>query len=244
MGDSRGNITCNHGWTKDNDTDHLHPCITPVCKAGCVHGKCKSPDTCACEIGWEGNDCNKCVTLPGCLHGSCNGSALSCQCYNSTEWSGGLCDTPICEGCIHGHCIAPGVCKCNPGWGGKNCSDCVPLKGCSTIGGYCKDPNDPTKQTPHGCICKSDYTGPLCDQHKCSQGCTKGKGTCLFAYKNMTEPICKCKNGYQKADCSQCIVYPGCPVAAQSGGCVNPYECKCAANNQHPLCDIHLKSNF
>lgn len=241
--DSRGNITCNHGWTKDNDTDHLHPCITPVCKAGCVHGKCKSPDTCACEIGWEGNDCNKCVTLPGCLHGSCNGTALACACYNSTQWSGGLCDIPVCDNCVHGHCIEPGVCKCNPGWTGTNCTDCVPLKGCSPIGGYCKDPNNPTKQTPHGCICKTDYTGPLCDQPKCVPTCTKGQGACVFARTNMTEPVCKCKLGYQGQNCGLCIEYPDCPKNANAGGCKNPYECLCDAGDQNPLCDIHKRMN-
>jgi len=240
--DDKGNVTCNHGWSKDNDTDSSrNPCTTPVCSQGCTHGRCKSPGTCACDIGWEGNDCNACVTLPGCVHGSCNGSALACVCTNSTLYSGGLCDTPVCENCVHGQCIAPGVCKCNPGWGGDNCSTCVPLKGCSPIGGGCVDPQNPSIQAPSACLCKNDYTGPLCDQPKCTKSCSPN-GECIFAYANMTTPICKCKLGWTGDDCKQCLVYTGCPRTCSQGGCTKPFECKCANGDNNPVCDIHLKN--
>jgi len=48
---NKGEVKCQNGWTSVNDTDPLHPCATPLCSDGCVHGKC-DPDVCACDIGW------------------------------------------------------------------------------------------------------------------------------------------------------------------------------------------------
>jgi len=39
----------------------------------------KMIDQCACEIGWEGDKCDKCVKLPGCRHGNCS-EAFQCSC--------------------------------------------------------------------------------------------------------------------------------------------------------------------
>lgn len=37
---------------------------------------------------------------------------------------------PVCTECINGKCIAPGECKCNPGYGGPACdiSECARKK--------------------------------------------------------------------------------------------------------------------
>jgi len=241
--DTFGNVTCNNGWSKANDSDPLHPCLTPICNPPCVHGKCKSPDLCACDIGWEGNDCNTCITLPGCVHGTCNGTALTCQCTEPTKWSGGLCNTPICNNCVNGVCIAPGLCKCNPGWSGQNCTACLPLQGCNEIGGGCVDPTT-NIQVPNSCICKSDYTGPLCNRPKCNPPCVVGQGTCIFAFANNTNPICRCNLGWESASCHRCIPYPTCPKNATSGGCTRPFECNCDPGDTNPVCGIHLRPAF
>ena len=58
-----------------------------------------------CENGWTGQNCDICVKLSGCLHGSCNGKPYECQCDHG--WTGSLCDQPICsEGCnlSNAHC--------------------------------------------------------------------------------------------------------------------------------------------
>ena len=61
----------------------------PVCDPKCQHGECRSPDLCACEIGWEGTHCDTCVPLPGCVHGTCE-NAMECNCEDG--WEGGYCD--------------------------------------------------------------------------------------------------------------------------------------------------------
>jgi len=236
--DLKGNITCQHGWTKDNDTDPLIPCATPVCSSGCVHGLCEGPDLCACDVGWEGVDCNTCIDLPGCVHGNCSGQGLACVCNDKTAWQGGFCDIPICNNCVNGKCVAPGQCKCHPGWSGSNCDQCVALAGCNPNGGSCVDPKNATRQVPNGCICKDDFTGHLCDEPDCSSTpCISGHGECIFGFSNQTNPICKCNNGWEGADCGTCRKYPKCPLA---GTCSKPNECTCSDPNE-PLCNIQNK---
>ena len=60
---------------------------------GCgKHGSCIGPNQCACEIGWQGVQCDKCVSVPGCLHGKCVDKSFGCVCDNPAEWSGSLCN--------------------------------------------------------------------------------------------------------------------------------------------------------
>ena len=57
---------------------------------GCLNGECMAPNTCACDVGWEGFHCDVCIPLPGCKYGSCNTTALECIC--NPGWSGAFCD--------------------------------------------------------------------------------------------------------------------------------------------------------
>ena len=90
-----GEIICQTGWREPTDPDQrnpLIPCAEPICdhtNAGCVHGVCKSPNYCACEVGWEGMSCDSCIPLPGCKHGYCE-LALECNCESG--YGGGYCD--------------------------------------------------------------------------------------------------------------------------------------------------------
>ena len=67
----------------------MHPCTVPICEFGCVHGKCKSPNLCTCDVGWEGPNCDICVPLPGCQHGNCT-KELECNCHSN--WEGAFCN--------------------------------------------------------------------------------------------------------------------------------------------------------
>ena len=44
---------------------------------------------CACEVGWEGNNCEICVRLPGCENGNCT-NEFECNCHDG--WSGACCN--------------------------------------------------------------------------------------------------------------------------------------------------------
>merc|ERR1711860_300564 len=83
---SNGTVICQSGWTEPKDPDmrdELNPCSQPVCDhkgETCKNGQCRAPDFCACEVGWEGALCDKCINLPGCEHGSCTDKPLTCDC--------------------------------------------------------------------------------------------------------------------------------------------------------------------
>lgn len=108
--DRNGTVICHHGWS---DVETL--CSIPVCSfqpsgGSCVHGSCTGPNQCACEVGYEGPRCEKCIPLPGCIHGHCLDQAFQCTCHDESRWKGEHCDEPICQDCQHGTCQSPGNC--------------------------------------------------------------------------------------------------------------------------------------
>ena len=95
--DASGDIICQDGWREPLDSNNnginpsnpLNPCGEPICENGCVHGVCKSPNFCACQVGWEGISCDICISRPGCDHGYCN-TEFECLCEDG--WAGALCN--------------------------------------------------------------------------------------------------------------------------------------------------------
>ena len=89
--DDSGQVICHQGWS---GIEKL--CSIPVCDFGnneiCIHGKCVSPNLCACEIGWEGIQCDSCITLPGCQNGHCQNEPFECICDETEKWTGDHCD--------------------------------------------------------------------------------------------------------------------------------------------------------
>ena len=91
--DNSGRVICQSGWKEAKNPDPLQPCSEPICNhngAGCKYGECRSPDYCACEVGWEGVSCDICIPLPGCENGNCTDTALECNCFEG--WSGAYCE--------------------------------------------------------------------------------------------------------------------------------------------------------
>uniref|UniRef100_A0A3B4ZWR4 Protein jagged-2-like n=1 Tax=Stegastes partitus TaxID=144197 RepID=A0A3B4ZWR4_9TELE len=101
----------------------------------------------------------------------------------------------ICkQGCSpsHGTCSSPGECKCNYGWQGPLCDECLPYPGC--VHGTCTE--------PWQCTCEKNWGGLLCDKdlNYCgtNRPCKNG-GTCMN-----TEPDeynCACPDGYSGKNC-------------------------------------------
>nr|XP_040571099.1 SCO-spondin-like isoform X1 [Lepeophtheirus salmonis] len=200
--DSYGNIICVGGWSNPTTL-----CNVPVCDMngqGCLNGECLYPNVCACEVGWDGPNCDECIPLGGCRHGSCQ-KPMECNC--KPGWTGGRCSKPQCEGCVNGCCHEPNKCICDFGWKGHNCTECQTLSNCKH--GKCLT-------HPFQCECFDGWQGLDCSKPICRVGCHPTYGFC----KSPGE--CICKNGWSGRDCTDCVPYPGC-----NGTCVNskPWTC-------------------
>ncbi|XP_026752834.2 neurogenic locus protein delta-like [Galleria mellonella] len=213
--DDNGEPKCLPGWQGDI-------CDVPICKKGCdpLQGYCKRPGECRCKLGFYGEHCNKCIPLPGCMHGHCN---QSFECICREGWDGLFCSEPICRSDCHatrGYCDSPGECRCKLGWSGPTCRSCQPLPGCQH--GYCDKPLE--------CKCLPGYTGLLCQTPICASGCHGERGYCRRPGE------CRCKVGWTGTTCSQCHPYPGCV----NGTCNKPWECNCKKGWGGMLCDKEL----
>lgn len=142
-----------------------------------MNGYCKRPNECRCKLGFYGDNCNRCIPLPGCQHGSCKVS-FECVCHKG--WDGIFCSEreydrgsgvgqtcmkwisiilAICREDCHpsrGYCESPGECRCRLGWAGATCRDCQVLPGC--MHGTCTKPLE--------CKCLPGWTGILCQTRK------------------------------------------------------------------------------
>ncbi|OTF74244.1 cytochrome P450-like protein [Euroglyphus maynei] len=164
--------------------------------------------------------CKSCLTLPGCVHGTCS-RPLECHC--EPGWTGIFCSIPECKsGCHHqnGYCSKPGECKCKFGWQGENCTECSTLPGCQH--GTCDEPLD--------CNCLNGWQGTFCSTPICAEGCVNG--WC----QNPGE--CHCKVGFRGQNCSECVPYPEC----EHGGCLNnePWTCDCQTGYGGFTCNERL----
>merc|ERR1711973_622279 len=195
---------------------------------GCKHGICRAPNMCACEVGWEGNNCEICVRLPGCANGNCT-NEFECNCHDG--WSGACCDIPHCNSCLHGQCARPNDCICFDGWLGEDCSTCQKMPGCKH--GNCVN-------TPNSCECEEGWEGVLCDQPVCDPPCAHG--TCTEG-QNGTGNFCICETGWKNENCSQCVPYWNCPNQGNDA-CEKPNECICQDGMDNQLCNHNSQNKI
>ncbi|XP_065090971.1 epidermal growth factor-like protein isoform X2 [Ochlerotatus camptorhynchus] len=103
---------CCAGYYEEGDN-----CL-PVCKNGCQHGECTSPDNCKCNEGYVMAN-GRCVLScdPGCVSGDCI-AAGKCRCWKGyrTLTESNVC-IPTCEPpCENGTCVGVNQCRCHNGY--------------------------------------------------------------------------------------------------------------------------------
>jgi len=134
-------------------------------------------------------------------------------------WIGDLCQVPVCgHDCDpqHGYCVEPGECKCNLGYQGPSCRDCMKLPGCQH--------GDCTKSFT--CHCEPGWGGMFCNVPECDTECGE-RGQCVAPGE------CQCEPGLRGENCSECAPPPGC----LHGACSAPLQCDCEPGWTGELCD-------
>ncbi|KAI1237599.1 hypothetical protein IHE44_0013681 [Lamprotornis superbus] len=136
----------------------------------------------------------------------------------------------------NGFCEFPSECRCQPGWQGALCNECVPFPGC--LHGSCAK--------PWQCICEEGWVGSLCDIdiHPCSAKPCTNNSTCIETGDGGY--ICLCAQGFTGKNChlkkGPCIIN-GSPC--QNGGtCIDdngfaPHaSCLCPSGFAGNFCEI------
>uniref|UniRef100_A0A8D0BQZ4 Protein delta homolog 2 n=1 Tax=Salvator merianae TaxID=96440 RepID=A0A8D0BQZ4_SALMN len=139
----------------------------------------------------------------------------------------------------HGSCDKDGKCRCDPGWEGKYCEQCVRMLGC--IHGTCHQ--------PWQCICQNGWAGKFCDKdvHICEhQNPCQNGAQCV--YDRDGEYSCLCLDGFHGKDCelkkgpcekegSSCRNGGQCQ---DNNGFATNYTCKCLAGFIGVHCEIDV----
>ncbi|KAJ7424587.1 multiple EGF like domain 10 [Pitangus sulphuratus] len=125
--------------------------------------------------------------------------------YESRE----MCVPHCADKCVHGRCIAPNTCQCEPGWGGPNCSSACDSDHwgphCSS---RCQCKNGALCNPITGaCHCASGFKGWRCEE-RCDPG----------TYGNDCHQKCQCQNG---ATCDHITGECRCPPGYTGAFC-NP----------------------
>ncbi|KAM7158731.1 protein delta homolog 1 isoform 2-T2 [Molossus nigricans] len=140
----------------------------------------------------------------------------------------------------NGFCEDDNVCRCQPGWQGPLCDQCVPLPGC--VNGLCVE--------PWQCICNDGWDGTLCDTEiqACTSNPCANNGTCVNL--DTGHYACSCAPGFSGKDCQKkdgpCVIN-GSPC--QHGGtCVDDdgwashASCLCPPGFSGNFCEIVANS--
>ncbi|EDQ86704.1 uncharacterized protein MONBRDRAFT_38323 [Monosiga brevicollis MX1] len=207
------NCTCRSGFEGDG-----HTCV-PVCFPEChaEHGRCISPNVCACEAGWMGAACRECDPDHSpcgqdaeCVASLASGGQLACTCAPGYQGDPMERCEPICaEGCVFGTCVAPNECSCFDGFGGAQCDLCNPnMVDVCQENAACEmmpaQPGLPGNETRYQCVCAQGYEeegagANLTCMPTCPDGCDHGQCQAVNT--------CVCAAGFANSawtNCSEC----------------------------------------
>ncbi|XP_023564463.1 protein delta homolog 1 isoform X2 [Octodon degus] len=198
-------------------------CI-PACDP--KNGFCEDDNVCRCQPGWQGPQCDQCVTPPGCVNGHCE-EPWECICEDG--WEGKLCDLDI-RACTstpcgnNGTCMDLGnghyECACVPGYSGKDCQKkdgpCVINGSPCQHGGTCVD--DEGRASHASCLCPPGFSGNFCEimANSCTPNPCENDGVCTDIGGDFR---CRCPAGFIDKTCSR-------PVSScTSSPCLNGGTC-------------------
>ncbi|KAI0242540.1 hypothetical protein LSAT2_012906 [Lamellibrachia satsuma] len=225
------------------------------------HGECVRPNTCHCQSGWIGTECNQftCADVGNCQdRGVCVGPNV-CDCESG--WVAPDCvqascyDRNNCSG--HGICVGPNRCHCAEQFTGSSCDSCA-VNRLGPDCALCPDCGHGVCDKATGdCVCVDGWLLPDCAQASCYdlKNCS-GHGVCVQPNsgilglrihifqkdRNATLPSmhvfgaaeCTCAEHYTGSACDACTINRWGPDCLPCPSCVNG---ACDNDTGECLCD-------
>ncbi|XP_029927132.1 protein delta homolog 2 [Myripristis murdjan] len=218
-----------------------------------ANSRCDETGVCRCDPGWDGPGCERCVPMPGCLHGSCH---QPWQCSCQPGWAGRFCDKDIhvCsreKPCQNGAtCVLDGggeySCLCPEGFHGRNCQlkagPCHRRRSPCKNGGLCEDNGGFASELT--CHCLAGFTGPRCetDLDDCSMKPCANGATCIDGVNRFS---CLCPDGFTGRFCTVNLDDCASGPCLNGGRCldrVGAFRCLCRPGFTGATCEVVLWS--
>ncbi|XP_035982230.1 protein delta homolog 2 isoform X4 [Fundulus heteroclitus] len=224
------------------------------CSCNLTNSRCDEFGVCRCDPGWEGELCERCVTMPGCVYGSC---LQPWQCTCEAGWGGRFCDKDlsVCsqtQPCHNGAtCLLEDSgdfrCLCPHGFHGPACEKrmgpCHQRRSPCKNGGLCEDADGFAAEL--ACRCLAGFTGSRCetDIDDCLMGPCASGATCVDGLNRFS---CLCPAGFTGRFCTvntdDCISQP----CLNGGRCLDRaggFSCLCQAGFSGTTCETARPPN-
>uniref|UniRef100_A0A667XCA8 Delta like non-canonical Notch ligand 2 n=1 Tax=Myripristis murdjan TaxID=586833 RepID=A0A667XCA8_9TELE len=222
------------------------------CCQRCVLWNCDCVCVCVCVLrcdpGWDGPGCERCVPMPGCLHGSCH---QPWQCSCQPGWAGHIHVCSREKPCQNGAtCVLDGggeySCLCPEGFHGRNCQlkagPCHRRRSPCKNGGLCEDNGGFASELT--CHCLAGFTGPRCetDLDDCSMKPCANGATCIDGVNRFS---CLCPDGFTGRFCTVNLDDCASGPCLNGGRCldrVGAFRCLCRPGFTGATCEVVLWS--
>ncbi|KAI3363575.1 hypothetical protein L3Q82_012165 [Scortum barcoo] len=221
------------------------------CSCNVTNSRCDEFGVCRCDPGWDGERCNRCMPMPGCLHGTCE---QPWQCSCEPGWGGRFCDKDlfVCSDqrpCLNGAtCVMEDsgeyTCLCPEGFYGRNCQlkagPCHQRRSPCKNGGLCEDADGFAEVLT--CRCLAGFTGPRCETNvdDClMKPCANG-ATCLDGVNRFS---CLCPSGFTGRFCTVNLDDCASRPCLHAGRCLDRaggFHCVCQPGYTGTTCEMVL----
>nr|XP_033468371.1 protein delta homolog 2 [Epinephelus lanceolatus] len=224
------------------------------CSCNVTNSRCDENGVCRCDPGWDGERCERCVPMPGCLHGSCE---QPWQCSCAAGWAGRFCDKDLMacserQPCQNGAtCVMEDSgeysCLCPEDFHGRDCQlktgPCHQRRSPCKNGGLCEDADGFAAELV--CRCLVGFTGLHCetDVDDClMKPCANG-ATCLDGVNRFS---CICPDGFTGRFCTVNLDDCASRPCLNAGRCLDRaggFHCVCRLGYTGATCETPLRSH-